>query len=257
MKKTAIFMVNDKGGVGKTATFNSIVSLLCSNYFSEKTGHTPTVAALSADPQNTASLQLLGGLSLDATKTVSLIDIDKADGRDELINLLDTYAMSNVIIVDFKANSIKVLQEVLGNADDFFQNYIDEGFDVVVLTPLDKTDDSANSIKVAVETYGDLPTYVTLINEYTVDKSDFNSVYHKAYKAKSLPALNGYKHKEVSMPKMDGIVPKLNAAQMAYFDDQADAGDILTRAEKTRWRGYREKVLGICNILLDVEVRKS
>ena len=248
-KKTAIFIASNKGGVGKTATKISLVSLLRSDYYQEQTGTSPVVAAFSADPQNTTSLDLLGGISTDATKTVSMIDIDQAKGRDDLINLLDDYGSSDFIIIDFKANSVKVIQDVLGNSDEYFQNFIDEGFKVVVLLPLDRTEDSANAIKVAVETYGDLPHYVTLINEYTVDKSDPQGIYHNAYKTVSLPALQGYKHQEATMPNLAGLVSKFNAAKTPYFDDSADTGRLLERAEKIRWRGYREKVLALATSL--------
>lgn len=246
--KTVIHCVNDKGGVGKTVSFTSIVSFLRSEFYAEKFGR-PTVAAFSADPQNTSTLDLLGGISDDATKTISLIDIDNPRGRDDLINLLDTYHNSDFIIIDYKANSIKVIQEVLGDADAYFQNFKDEGFDVVVLLPLDKTDDSAYGIKVAVETYGDLPRYITLINEYTVNKSDPKGIYHNAYKTVAMPALQSYKHQEATMPHMVGLVEKFNAAKVAYFDDSADTSKLLERAEKIRWRGYREKVQALVKSL--------
>lgn len=243
--KKVIKITADKGGIGKSEIAAAIVNTLRSDHFTPPGEEKPIVAAFSADPQNIGIQNYLGAFSTDATKTVSLIDIDSAGGLDELLNILDNplYAAADYIVIDFPANGVKVIGEVLGDTESYFQSYIDEGFEVIVVCPLSSEVDSAISIRKCVETYGNLPTYVTAINEYTVDKADSRSIYHKEYKSVALKALEGHKHIEVTMPALETTFVELcKANHVGPFSDDVEKPGFLKLAPKKRWNIARQKV---------------
>lgn len=245
IKKLVIFFVSNKGGVGKSEVTAAVATILRSMHFNVPGQAMPTVAVFSADPQNLGIQNYLGAFSSDATKTVTLINIDTNEGRDDLLNILDNpvVAAADVILIDLKANSVKVLEEVLGDATSLFMSFNEAGFDVIVACPLSSEIDSAYSIQECVETYGDLPTYVTVINEFTVDKSDSKSIYHKEYKSVALKALEGHKHIEVTMPALEtSFVELCKANHVGPFSDDVEKPNFLSRAQKIRWNIARQKV---------------
>ena len=253
IKKKAIFFTCNKGGTGKTTMTVSLASILRSDHFNPPGVDKPVVAVFSADPQNHGIQNFLGEFSNDATITLSLIDIDTQEGRDELLNILDEpkYAAADYLLFDFAANKVKAIQDVVGDADAFFQNFESAGFETIVINPLTSAVDTAISIRECVETYGQIPTYVTAINLLSIDKSRPDSVYHKEYKTVALKALVGHKHIEVDMPDIDEKFLKLcSDNNIGPFSDEVETSKLLPRALKIRWNINRKSMSDLVKIIL-------
>jgi hypothetical protein len=183
--KRAIFVVSQKGGVGKTTWARAYLDL------ARKAG--VNVAAYDADGQVGQLLQYHGtrtggrlDTDQDPVKGVGYFDVRDDKQRDELINALSLQA--DVILMDMPGGSVQEMAKVLGDGkkDDpdasraLVRAYKKYGYEVVVVVVISNVISSVRTVSETVNLFGDEAKYVVVKNKAFGDADEF--VVFEGYK---------------------------------------------------------------------------
>jgi hypothetical protein len=159
----AVFLTSTKGGPGKSTA----ASLLLDNWRSQNLA----THAYDADASNASLVQHYGTKGLDGrlidlqdpVKGCALVNVRQPNSRDELLNAVER-AKAARILVDLPGGGAEDVASVLPNADDFFQAFIDYGFEPVVGIVISHVKASAAAVAATIETFGKRPSYVVIKN---------------------------------------------------------------------------------------------
>lgn len=167
-KRKAIFVLSEKGGVGKSTQSDLLVG-----YFRNKFPAL-RVLAFDADP-NVGHLRTVHGIKKNGVydqranvaqpdKGVICFDVkDKKEGFMS-IDLIDF--KPDVAIIDMPAGSANVFKNIFGNGDvsSIKNEYKKEGIDIVIVIVIDALKCSADNVKRIIEVWGNDVQYVVARN---------------------------------------------------------------------------------------------
>jgi len=250
-KKRAIFVVSQKGGVGKTTWARAYLDM------ARKAG--VVVAAYDADGQVGQLMQYHGtrtngklDLEQNPLTGVGYFDVRDEKQRDELINALNLE--SDVILMDMPGGSVQEMAKVLGDGkkDDpeasraLIRAYVKEGYEVIVVVVISNVISSVRTVGETVSLFGDEARYVVVKNEAFGAADEF--LIFEGYKDAQGNKRHG-KGRE-AIEKMHGevvVMPKMRADTYGVIDVESvsfsNVRDIayINRADKMRVEQWLEK----------------
>lgn len=243
--KTAIFVVGQKGGAGKTTFARAALDMLRANG--------KTVAAFDGDGRVGQLLQYHGSrdekgklvLNQNAEIGVVPFDIRNASERDTLLNALDMGA--ETLLFDLPGGSMNEIADVLGtgSASGVFEEYRREGYRVIVVIVITPLLASARSVNDAIKLYQDGPDYLAVKNLAFGDPEDF--LLFEGYTDPATGETRGGAGRTALLQHSGDVreLPKMNAATYALLDmyhltiTEALSDPRLPRADRSRVYTFR------------------
>lgn len=247
-RKRAIFVVSQKGGVGKTTFARGLLDTL------RKNGH--TVAAYDADGQVGQLLQYHGSrtdnrldIEQDPRIGVGYFDVRDDKQRDELVNALGLEA--EIILMDMPGGSVQEMAKVLGsNKRDnplasraLIRAYADNGYEVIIVVVISNVISSVRTVNETITLFGDEATYLVVKNEMFGDADDFvvfdgyEDALKKKRHGKGLESLLSVGGKVIVMPKMHAATYGIVDLESTPFS-KINLIDHIPMADKMRVSGW-------------------
>ncbi len=162
-QKLAVFVVAQKGGVGKSFFTRGLLQLYRDAGL--------RVAAYDADGPVGQLVQYYGKHDAednpiqDPLNGAGFFNVRSAKGRDGLIKALDTGA--DVILIDMPGGSVDEIGRVLGTPRALFELYAKNGYKVVVAIVISVLKASIASVVDVIDLFGDSAKYVVVKNRGT------------------------------------------------------------------------------------------
>lgn len=163
MSKRAVFVVAQKGGVGKSFFTRGVVQL-CRDAGLR-------TAAFDADGPVGQLMQYYGRYDeaeepvQDPIGAAGCFDVRDEKQRDGLLQAIATGA--DVVIIDMPGGSIGEIAKVLGSPQALFDEYRNHGYEVTVAIVISVLKASINSVLDAVDLFGSSVNYVVVKNRGT------------------------------------------------------------------------------------------
>lgn len=162
-QKRAIFVVAQKGGVGKSFFTRGLVQLYRDAQIA--------TAAYDADGAVGQLMQYYGRFDdkgdpiQDPVGGAGFFDVRNPKQRDGLVNAIETGA--EVILIDMPGGSVGELGKVLGTPRALFDLYVRSGYEVIVVVVISVLKASIATVMDVVDMFGDSAKYVVVKNRGT------------------------------------------------------------------------------------------
>ena len=173
--KKAIFVVSEKGGVGKTTFARGWLEVARSR------GR--VVSAHDADGSVGQLRRFYGSRPAGALSPEEVQDpkvgvgyfdihhIDIKQGRDRLIEAMNTDAP--LLLIDLPGGSLHEVERVFGDFGLFVETYKSDGWEIVIVIVIDHLMTPARSVFDSIRSFGDGVKYVVVKNLAIADASEF------------------------------------------------------------------------------------
>lgn len=223
MKKLNIITASDKGGSAKTTNALALISTSRNPDFAAKVKQDVEqirVAAFSADPENTLAMKLLRGPG-DPFTSMALHNINRQEGIENLINVLEEVSEADIVITDFPSNSLKILGKIVDDPKEYFDAYEEAGFTNYVLIPLDEHPDALQSLQSALSRFGTQPNYIVSFRPNEADPNDYSKSRSASYLTLAAKLRKeGANIIEWEFPLISGNMKSFaNSKNLAYYDE--------------------------------------
>lgn len=176
MSKPVLFVVNEKGGTGK--------SFFSRGWLDLARGRGKRVAAFDADGKVATLLTSYGTRSngrrdeaQDPLEGIGFFDMMDSEQQEVLLNAIDVGA--DAILIDTPAGSLDEFERLLGSGQELFSEYRKAGYQPYLVFVLDTGDASTHTVVKAVRRYGESVGYVVVKNLNADDPESFTR-YDKA-----------------------------------------------------------------------------
>jgi Mrp family chromosome partitioning ATPase len=161
--KRAIFVINDKGGVGKSSITRALLDIYRQNGLK--------VAAFDADGRVGQLMQYYGARGDDKRLLAEqnplthagYFDVRDVEGRDTLVTALDTPG-AEVILIDMPGGSLEEIKNVTGRVESVFREYRDAGWEVIVVVPIGIVKATVRTVLDVCDQFGELAHVVVVKN---------------------------------------------------------------------------------------------
>lgn len=236
--KKAIFVVSQKGGVGKTTFSRALLDYL--RHPEDGSAPKASVAAYDGD-RNIAQLADAYGIkgsngeySLAAnesspTEGVTLFDARSKKGAEAMAAALDVGA--DILLFDLPGGSVDDMKTVFGNMQRFRDEYEESGYEIWVIVVVNHLFASARNIKTVIDLWGPSAKYVVVKNLGQAEEDQF--VFFDGAEA----ARAG--NPDALLQSVGGQVIRLPALDPdTYAKIDADAIPFFVAAVKARQGGY-------------------
>lgn len=246
MKNLNITVVKNKGGVGATTISTFLTSVARSAEFphwvkADKEAF--KVAAYSADPENKHVLELFRGPG-DPYTSIGLHNVNKQEGIDGILNVLEIHEEADIILTDFRANGLKFIGQITRDPETFFRYFEDAGFTNVVIVPLDGHPDSLEGFDFATSNYGKAPIYVAAHRSFESNQDDYSkSKNPNYYQLLGKVKKDGIRVVEWEVPFLSRMI-EANAKlyRIPYLDEALIKTGSIPLADRGRFRRAVEEV---------------
>lgn len=245
MKKLNILTMSDKGGVSKTTNALGLISTARHPDFAHHVRQDKEaikVAAFSADPENTLAMKLLRGPG-DPFTSMALHNINRQEGIENLLNVLEEVADAGIVITDFPSNSLKVLGKIVDAPKEYFGAFEEAGFTNYVLIPLDEHPDTIQSLQSAMSRFGTQPSYIISFRPNETDPNDYSKSRSAAYLTLAAKLRKeGARITEWEFPLISGNMKAFaHSMNLAYYDEALALS--MPMVDRIRLRKGHEKVI--------------
>lgn len=252
--KYAIFTMSNKGGIGKSEIALAAVSALRNQKLMESVGYDEPlkVAAFTGDTENWHAVNCLGGDNGNAYTNIVRLDFTTVVGRDKLLDMVLSHQEADILFVDFPANSLNVLTEILEDPSVYFEEVHAAGYQPIVILPFDAQPDTLDSIEQAALSFGKLPHYVVAKNLKGVSLTAFEPVA-AAFQKKREGLFSGKTVHVVDFPTFEPEILKISLAEgkgTCYQDIDIHPTLSKSLAVKIRHRRKMEQVAQIIQTIL-------
>lgn len=181
--KHAIFVVSQKGGVGKTTWSRAYLDLARKDGLS--------VAAYDADGQVGQLFQYHGTRTngvldkiQDPLTGVKYFDVRNEKQRDEIINAANTKA--DIILMDMPGGSVQEMAKILGDTNKdtiedkkeasqaLVAQYVQQGYDIYIVVVISNVISSVRTVTETINLFGSEAKYIVVKNEAFGNADDFS-----------------------------------------------------------------------------------
>lgn len=184
LPKLNIVVAQNKGGLGKTKTGIGFASVARNKDFAFQVGSPKEklkVALFSADPENNKAMLAHMGSPGDPYTTFGMHNVNKREGIEDILNVLETYQDADIVITDFRANGMKFLGQITDDPEEYFELARELGFKTVLAVPIDGQQDSLQGLEFAQSHFGTVPIYVPVHRSTEADPIDYTRSRTKDY----------------------------------------------------------------------------
>ena len=246
--KTAMFVLSQKGGVGKT-TFSRA-------WLDVARGRGRRVAALDADGKVGQLLRFYGTREAsdpskrskvqDPLMGVGYFDVRDAKQRDEIVNLVETEA--DWMIVDMPGGSMHEMDNVVGDGKSLIGAYVDNGWRVVIVVVIDHLMTPTRTVLESMKMFGDRASYVVVKNLAVANPDEF--IVFDGYMTKAGESKYGNARRQleerggevVEMPRLEPRTYALiDVESLSFADAAANTERKLEIADSMRAKRFLEK----------------
>ncbi|TCB60158.1 hypothetical protein E0J20_09195 [Rhizobium leguminosarum bv. viciae] len=247
VKKRLIFIVNNKGGVGKSVIARALADLY---------RHLKMSVAIYDADGGTGTLLISYGTrdgnkgllkEQDPLTGVAYFDIRSDSQRSQLLDNIENGA--DTILVDMAGGSLTEITRIVDDGDGvsgFLSAVESQGYRLTLLHAISNVQAATQSVRDYLNVFGDKADHIAVVNKaWGTKDEDFPFWYgfedsngvKKGGKAKSdLEAIGG---KEIHFPALHpGIFAKLDAANLP-FRQAVDSSD-MTLTDRTRLNKFIE-----------------
>ncbi len=180
ISKKAIFVLSQKGGVGKTTCSRALLDYL--RHPEDGSAPKATVAAFDGD-KNIAQLADAYGIKdkegkylraaneTDPISGVALFDARSKKGAETMASALD--AGADILLFDLPGGSVGDMKTVFGNMERFLDEYRESGYEIWVIIVINHLFASAKNIRTVIDIWGDSARYVVVKNLGQADDDQF------------------------------------------------------------------------------------
>lgn len=237
MKKKAIFVLSQKGGVGKTTFSRALLDYL--RYPEDGSAPKTSVAAFDGD-KNIAQLADAYGLKANGEYShlansanpfdgVMLFDARTKKGAEAMASALDLGA--DILLFDLPGGSVDDMKTVFGNTERFLDEYRENGYEIWVMIVINHLFASAKNIRTVTDVWGASARYVVVKNLGQAEEDHFvffdgPEAERAGEPARLIESLGGC---VISMPSLDPDT---------YAKIDADAITFSVAATSKREGGY-------------------
>lgn len=182
--KLNIVVAQNKGGLGKTKCALALASIARDQDFAYQMRVNTErfkVALFSADPENMKTMVTQAGKPGDPYTTFALHNVNKREGVEDILNVLEKHQDADIVITDFRANALKFFGQITEDPEEYFTLAEELGFKTVLVIPIDGQQDSFQGLEFALTTFGDKPIYVVAHRSTEAEPYDFTRSRTKEY----------------------------------------------------------------------------
>jgi hypothetical protein len=184
LPKLNIVVAQNKGGLGKTKTGIGFASVARNKDFAFQVGSPKgklKVALFSADPENNKAMLAHMGSPGDPYTTFGMHNVNKREGIEDILNVLETYQDADIVITDFRANGMKFLGQITDDPEEYFELARELDFKTVLAVPIDGQQDSLQGLEFAQSHFGTIPIYVPVHRSTEADPAEYTRSRTKEY----------------------------------------------------------------------------